>query len=148
MDYTAQISKHFTFHEALWLPTWRRHGDESDGLTPEILSNLTRLFLVVDQIRDFLDAPFNVHCAWRPVKYNALPSIRGAARSAHLAFPDCAAVDFDVQGKTCADVQAALLKAGLLASLSLRMEDHGPNPSWVHLDNRAPLTGHPRFFRP
>lgn len=146
MNFADPISKHFTFHEALWLPSWSRHGDVTDGLDDQVLTNLGHIFGLMDQVRDEFGAPLIVHVAWRPEKYNEL--VKGAKNSAHLALAGCAAVDFHVQGISCDEARKAILQRGLLDKLGLRMEDNGFGAPWVHLDSRVPIPGHPRFFKP
>ena len=153
---TDQASVHFTYHELLWLPTWGREANESDGLTDDILARLVFMAKKMDGIRDHFDAPVRVHCFWRPPAYNALPSIGGKPNSAHQAMflhdgtpmqPSdlIAACDFDIEGMVCDDVRDKIIADGLLDSMGLRMENR-PGSNWVHLDS-APVVSH-RFFNP
>lgn len=141
------ISVYFTYHEALWLKQWGRHGGSSDGLTDEVLLRLAGLFCKMDKIREYFNAPMDCHDAWRPMDYNNI--IHGAAAdSTHMARKLAeAALDFDVVGFNCDTVRDKILQAGLLDRLGLRMEDR-PGSDWIHLDTRIPLVGHSRFFKP
>lgn len=145
MNPNDNISEHFTWHEALWLPKWNRHATEDDGLNGDVLKNLTQMFLKMDKVRDLFGQMVIVQCAYRPEKYNA--EVGGAANSAHMALePGVAAVDFHIVKFECDKVRSAILSHGVLDFWGLRMEDlDGP---WVHLDNRQPLPGHTRFFKP
>lgn len=146
MNPTDKISKHFTFREALWLPSWNRMGNESDGLNADVLSSLTKLFNTLDLVREYFDSPINVHVAWRPEKYNA--EIGGAKNSAHMAKePGVAAVDFDIDGWACADARRRLFGQGKLSEWGLRMEQN-PGGNWIHLDNRPVAEGGTRYFKP
>lgn len=138
-----QISNHFTWNEALYLPTWKRLANEQDGLNAEIKENLVKLFSLLDQIRDHFNSPINIHCAYRPEAYNA--QIGGAANSAHKYGM---AADFDVSGWDCEKARQDLLSSGLLEQLNLRMENNGPSAQWVHLDYREVPPGGHRYFIP
>ena len=139
---SEQISNHFTWKDALFLPQWNRCANEADGVTKEILDNLKQTFSLMDLIRDALNKPIVVHVALRPTKYNDL--VGGASKSCHLVGK---AVDFHVSGITCDGVRQFILDKNILISLSLRMEDK-PGSSWVHLDcGDVPPGGH-RFFKP
>jgi uncharacterized protein YcbK (DUF882 family) len=137
---TTGISKHFSYKEALWLPSWNRAAIESDGLSQEILDNLIILFNKMDSIRDTMGMPIIVHCAYRPPAYNTL--VHGAPNSAHLHGMAC---DFHVSGSTCDAVRQKILNENLLETLEMRMED-APGTNWVHLD-WAPVISN-RFFKP
>jgi uncharacterized protein YcbK (DUF882 family) len=147
MDYSSLISSYFTVHEALWLPSWGRHAEASDGLTDSVLSNLKSVFSKMDKVREYFGHPILVHVAYRPQKYNEL--VKGAANSSHMALePGVAAVDFHIQGISCDEVKKAIFQNGKLNEWDLRMEDNGFGANWVHLDTRQVLPGHLRFFKP
>ncbi len=147
LNLSTQISKYFTWEDALWLPTWSRAGNESDGLTDEILDRLLPLFLIADSVQDFLNKRLIIHVAWRPIQYNQL--IGGAKNSAHIAYHGTdAAMDFHVQGLPVHAAQKLLLEANKLEEWGLRMENNGEHATWIHLDTREPLPGHPRYFTP
>lgn len=139
--YYMKISKHFTYKEALYLPQWKRTAKQSDGLTQEVLDNLKLLFSKMDKLRDFFGKPIIVHVAYRPAEYNRL--VGGARGSSHMSGMAC---DFHVAGLSCDEVRDQILKAGLLDTLQLRMENL-PGSNWVHLDTRKPGPSG-RFFKP
>lgn len=140
-----KISKYFTYHEALWLPSWSRMASELDGLDVQVLHRLKNLFHLMDSVREYFNAPIHVHCAYRPQDYNTL--VNGAKASAHLADRDmAAAVDFDVKGMTCERAIARILNSNLLDTLKIRMENNGPNPAWIHLDTKP--CAKDRYFIP
>ena len=140
---TQAISRYFTYREALLLPRWMRLATESDGLTDQILLNLQKIFATMDDVRDYFKAPIYVHCAYRPPAYNKL--IGGAEHSAHI---DGLAVDFEVHGMPCSEAISLILRDEMLEEWGMRMEDNGDDPSWIHLDLRAPKTPYDRYFKP
>lgn len=135
----ANLTKHFTWHEALWLPSWSREALPSDGLDEEIQTNLLSVFETLEVIRSlFMGKPVIIHSAYRPHLYNR--QIGGALRSAHV---DGLAVDFHIQSVGCGDVRKILLPH--LSTLGVRMENNvGGN--WIHIDKRDPVGD--RFFNP
>lgn len=135
------ISKYFTLHEALYLPSWSREANASDGLNDNVMANLKEVFSRIDSLREFFNSPIIVHVAYRPEAYNKL--IGGAEHSAHLLGK---AVDFHVQGLDCESARQNILNNGLLDKLNLRMEDNGEKATWLHVDT-APVV-HSRFFKP
>lgn len=140
-----KLTRYFTYKEALWLPSWNRMASEIDGLDPLVIHRLKNLFTLMDSVREYFNAPIHVHCAYRPKEYNAL--VNGAKMSAHLADRDMlAAVDFDVKDMTCERAIARILNSNLLDTLKMRMENNGPNPSWIHLDTKP--CAKDRYFTP
>lgn len=142
-DPTCHITPHFTVKEALWLPSWNRLANESDGLNDHVRAQLTRF------LTDFAEparaaiggGSWNVHCMFRPKTYNSL--IGGASDSAHMCRLDWAGIDFDVHGISCD--MARMMLYPHLERLGLRMEKK-PHSPWVHLDNRPPFPGQDRYF--
>lgn len=135
------ISKYFTWKEAIFLPRWNRMASDEE-LTPEVRNNLTVLFTKLDKVREHFGKPIKIHVAFRPKAYNAL--IGGARNSAHLYG---LAVDFSIQGVDCDAARQSILGAGLLESLNMRMECL-PGSNWVHLDIREVPHGGNRYFKP
>ena len=150
IDPTAMISNHFSFREALYLPTWKRIGGPSDGLTHAVLERLGWFLRTkMDPVREWIGAPLHVHCCWRPLIYNKL--IGGAGHSTHMALVDyqgkpledeekIAAIDFDAEGyegsEGCDKLRRMLLPH--LEEWNLRMEDR-PKSNWIHLDSSPPI---------
>jgi len=145
-DYQTKLSQYFTYHEALWLPQWKRYALPSDGLDDDVLDNLVFLFQKMDTVREFLGAPIIVHCAYRPYLYNA--QVYGALNSAHLANAyQVAAVDFHVEQRNCDFVRNVIDQGNKLYEWEMRMEDK-PGAAWIHLDTRQPPPGGNRYFKP
>lgn len=141
-DPGVHVSKHFTVREMLYLPTWKRLANESDGLNDEIKANLVELGKKMDTVREYFDKGINVHVTYRPLEYNK--AIGGALHSAHS---DGQAMDFDVMGMTCDQVREELVSKGLLDQWALRCEKT-PGSNWVHLDYRQLAPGGNRYFLP
>lgn len=139
-DPKSMVSKYFSVHEALYLPTWARLATESDGLTDEIKANLIVLCQKMDVVRDYFGSPINVHVTFRPPAYNKL--IGGAPNSAHTAG---SASDFDISGVICDDARAKIIADGKLDEWNMRMEKN-PGGSWLHLDMYPPKPN--RYFLP
>lgn len=136
----AQVSTYFKVKECLFLPSWGRMANESDGLNNEIKANLEALCAVLDQIRASLACPMRVHCMYRPGPYSAL--VGGSATDVHTRG---LAVDFDCDSDmTCDQVKELLMPQ--LEAWGVRMENNGDGAGWVHIDT-APV-GHARFFLP
>lgn len=144
---TAQISRHFTYSEALFLNTWNRMARESDGLTDQVIENIASLLSRVDHVLDRFGWRARVHCCYRPDAYNR--AIKGAKNSAHKADrPGIAAIDFDPIGVNCEIARQQILSTGLLEELGLRCEDNGPDAGWIHLDSAPVPAGGHRYFKP
>jgi hypothetical protein len=146
IDPAAMISRHFTFREALYLPSWGRLGGVQDGLTLEVLARIGYFLRnTMDVIRDRL-GPVVVHVCWRPLAYNQL--VAGHAdHSMHMAEVDhlgnplkpddlFAAMDFNIQGFAggtgCDQTRAQLVP--MIPELKIRVENL-PGSDWVHVDN-------------
>ena len=141
-DPTCKVSKYFTVREMLYLPTWKRLANESDGLNEDIKQNLIHLGQKMDTVREYFDKPINVHVTYRPEEYNK--EIGGALHSAHS---DGQAMDFDIVGMTCDEVRNELVGKNLLDQWAMRCEK-APGTNWVHLDYRALKPGGNRYFIP
>lgn len=131
------ITVNFSWKEALFLPSWNRIANPSDGLTEEIKGNLIKVFLVLEDIRLLYNKPITIHCAYRPLAYNI--QIGGATHSAHI---EGKAIDFSISNVTCNNVRTKLMP--MLDKLNIRMENL-PNSNWVHIDIRNTS---PRYFKP
>ena len=141
IDWTASacpVSNHFSVREALWLPQYGRLAVPSDfpgNITWEMVTANAYAFFnnFVDPLRDWAGCAFYVHVATRPPAYNL--QISGAKNSAHLYGQ---AVDFNPAVGSCADLINRMLAEKELDALGIRCENNGPNPGWVHVDNRSP----------
>lgn len=140
-DVHSRVSKHFTVKECLWLPSWNRIANETDGLNDNIKNNLIILCTNMDKIREFLDASVNVHVTYRPAAYNK--QIGGSLNSAHIKG---LAMDFDV-GDNCDVTRNKILQTDLLDKYDMYMENK-PGSGWVHLNCNDGVKRFNRFFTP
>jgi hypothetical protein len=141
-DGTQKVSKYFTVHDMIYLPTWKRMANEADGLNEEVKANLIELGKKMDTVREYFDKPINTHVTYRPLEYNK--AIGGALHSAHS---EGKAMDWDLMGMTCDEVRDILVKEKLLDTWAMRCEDK-PASNWVHLDYRELKPDGHRFFIP
>jgi uncharacterized protein YcbK (DUF882 family) len=138
----CKVSKYFTVKEMIYLPTWKRMANETDGLNDQIKENLINLAMDMDIVRDYFDKPINVHVTYRPLEYNK--AIGGALHSAHS---EGEAMDFDIVGMTCDEVREELVSKNLLDKWGMRCEK-APGSNCVHLDYRQLAAGGNRYFIP
>ena len=146
MDYSQKIdgSKYFTWHEALWLPSWQIHHNPSEEEKSSIISTAK----VMDTIRDYINSPIVVHVWIRPILNNSLSShngqdynafIKGASNSAHKRGD---AVDWHPITMSIDDAKAKLLIK--LEEFNIRMERG--TTTWIHIDTEKPNPN--RYFNP
>jgi hypothetical protein len=145
----SMISRFFSVHEAIWLPSWRREADEDDGLNERVKAEILRLAGKLDTIRERIGVPIVVHCWYRPPAYNRF--IGGAKESAHMCSGPWSAVDFSAampgaanRGESCDKIKAMVLP--WLQELDLRMENNGQGATWVHVDTKPIVLS--RYFKP
>lgn len=117
----------FTWHDALWLPSWGRHAKPSDVTNTDmdtVLKNIEKQAAALQKLEDHLGKKIVVHCWLRPPKYNA--QIGGASNSAHLRGM---ATDFHVEGMSAEAVRKVVKShPGLYPGAGEN------NVSWNHLD--------------
>lgn len=137
-DPSNQVSTYFKVKEALFLPSWGRMAQDSDGLNDDIRANLEALCAKLDVIRAFLACPMNVHCMYRPPSYSA--QVGGSSTDVHTKGM---AIDFDCNADmTCDQVKEHLLP--MLEQWGVRMENNGAGAGWVHIDIHP--VGNARYF--
>jgi hypothetical protein len=144
----SMISRHFSVHESLWLPVWRREATEADGLDDQVKAQIVRLAEKLDVVRDRIEVSIVVHNWFRPFKYNR--ECGGAPASGHMCLGPWSAVDFSAalpgtssRGQSCDRLRAMILP--WLEELDLRLENNGPEAPWVHLDTKPVVLS--RYFR-
>lgn len=147
-DPKAKISKYFTVHECLYLPSWECYHIPSE----EEKKNILEMAQKMDLVREYLGNPIIVHVWIRPKivnnpksKYHAKnynAAVGGAPGSAH---PEGKAVDFHVAKMMCSEVRTVLVTK--LKEFDIRMEDVD-SEGWVHLDCRQPPPKKNRYFKP
>src|ERR1035437_10749265 len=116
-DPKCALGTHFTVKDAIYLPTWARLANESDGLDDTIKANLLELFGQMNIVRNQFNKPIRVHVSYRPALYNV--AIGGAQHSAHSEGLAC---DFDVIGMDCDSVRKYIVDNGLLDTWDMRCE--------------------------
>lgn len=143
------ISRHFSVHEALWLPGWSKEATAAEGLNDHVKKQIVRLAEKLDVVRDRIGVHILVHNWYRPEAYNHY--VHGAPQSAHMCALDWSAVDWSAalpgtktRGESCDKLRAMILP--WLQELDLRMENNGDGATWIHLDTK-PLVLQ-RYFRP
>lgn len=138
-ELNKNLSKHFTWGEALWLPSW---GIYVYPQYDHVWENLYKTAEVMEEIRAIVKKPIIVTSWYRPEKYNEF--IKGAKKSMHI---QGLAVDFRVKDQICDATRMILLPH--LETLDIRMEANvGRN--WVHIDLKRDVKLKPeqRFFKP
>lgn len=143
----SKVSKYFTVHEALYLPSWKvLHIPSAEEKTNIVIHAKN-----MDKVRDFLEAPMVVHVWIRPILNNPTSSyhgqnynafVKGAANSCHKIG---LATDYHAIGMSCDEVRAKLDPK--LEEFQMRMEKL-PGSTWVHNDSKELLPGGNRFFIP
>jgi peptidoglycan hydrolase-like protein with peptidoglycan-binding domain len=141
----AQIAKNFkntipgsgfTWHDALWLPSWGRHAKPSDVTNTDmdtVIKNIEKQAAALQKLENHLGKRIVVHCWLRPPKYNK--QIRGASNSSHLRGM---ATDFHVEG-----MSAEAVRKVVKSKPDLYPGAGENNVSWNHLDLE-----HKRWFNP
>lgn len=120
----CDVTGHFTVKDALMLHSWNRLGTEQDGAD---FGKLITLCEKMEQIRDILGCPINVHCMFRSQDYNNAQNIKPAADVHSMSL----ACDFDCNGHLSIQEIKDRLEP-LLEDLKIRME-YGTT-TWVHID--------------
>lgn len=161
----AKISKFFTVHDAVYLPSWESYHRPSEEEKARIVFVAKKM----DAIREFLNQPIAVHVWCRPAKAS-IPGSKWDGRNynryvyetfvwKHLSEerrqqmkePNSAhvtgeGVDWSVVGKrdakSCAEIRKLLVPK--LEEFGIRMEDNAG--AWIHIDVRPVVNR--RFFKP
>lgn len=124
----------FTWRQALYLPRWDICCVPTQEQAFFIMKVAHKLMLV----RQYFNSDIEITSWLRPERYNSL--VGGAKNSAHI---EGKAVDFKVQGIHADQVRARLKSE--LDLLDVRVQNHRPGTSWVHLDLLEPKASG-RFF--
>lgn len=131
-DPTSQVSKYFTVHDCLYLPTWKRMATEDDGATQAVKDNLIQLCMKMDILRDLFGCAINVHCTYRPPEYSV--AVGGSEHDVHTVGE---AMDFDCNPNMDIEtIRDKILNENKLEELNIRMEKG--TTSWIHIDTRKP----------
>jgi hypothetical protein len=116
------LSENFTLEEMIASETAARYNIEN---TPpnEVLLNLRRLALFLEDVRKALDKPIHINSAYRSPEANE--KVGGKPTSQHCRGT---AADIKVKGMTPDQVVRAIIKAGLKYDQVIREFD-----SWTHI---------------
>jgi zinc D-Ala-D-Ala carboxypeptidase len=116
------LSPNFTLEELTASETAVRYGIDN---TPnnEVLMNLRRLALFLEEVRTAVGMPLHINSAYRSIEANQ--KVGGKATSQHCKG---AAADLKVKGMTPDQVVRAIIKAGLNYDQVIREFD-----SWTHV---------------
>jgi zinc D-Ala-D-Ala carboxypeptidase len=116
------LSPNFTLEELIASETAVRYGIDN---TPnnEVLMNLRRLALFLEEVRTAVGMPLHINSAYRSIEANQ--KVGGKATSQHCKG---AAADIKVKGMTPDQVVRAIIKAGLNYDQVIREFD-----SWTHV---------------
>jgi hypothetical protein len=116
------LSENFTLEEMIASETAVRYGIDN---TPdnEVLMNLRRLALFLEEVRTAVGMPLHINSAFRSIEANQ--KVGGKATSQHCKG---AAADLKVKGMTPDQVVRAIIKAGLNYDQVIREFD-----SWTHV---------------
>lgn len=117
-----QLSDHFSLEELTHSDLALRKGIKNDP-TPDVISNLTRLAGLLEQIRKRLNKPISINSGYRCLELNQ--AVGGQKTSQHLL--GCAA-DIRVLGMTPDEVVKAIIQTDIQFDQMIREFD-----SWVHI---------------
>ena len=117
-----QLSEHFSLNELTHSDLAVRKGISNDP-TPDVISNLTRLAELLEQVRKYLNKPISINSGYRCPELNQ--AVGGQKASQHLL--GCAA-DIRVSGMTPDEIVKAIIQTDIQFDQMIREFD-----SWVHI---------------
>jgi len=118
----VNLSQHFTLEELSYSDIAKRHSLDN---TPDkhIISNLTRLAELLENVRSLFDKPIHINSAYRSITVNSL--LGSKPTSQHCI--GCAA-DIRIDGLTPEQVVKKIVKSDIQYDQVIREFD-----SWVHI---------------
>lgn len=131
LDWTnaqSMVSKYFSVQNAILLHDWNRLATPQDGYDP---ARLLAFCAKLDQVRELIGSPMNIHCIFRSQEYNAEHGFKPTADVHSMSI----ACDFDCAPNLTIDQIKEILEPQLEA-LEIRMEFG--TTTWVHVDIHAP----------
>ena len=117
-----KLTEHFSLEELTHSDLALRKGIKNDP-TPDVISNLTRLAGLLEQVRKYLNKPISINSGYRCPELNQ--SVGGQKASQHLL--GCAA-DIKVTGMTPDEIVKAIIQTDIQFDQMIREFD-----SWVHI---------------
>jgi hypothetical protein len=127
-DPHCQVTPHFTVQDCLNLHEWGRLANEKDMVS---FTRLIALCQKLEEIREVLKCPLNVHSIFRSVAYNKDQNIIPN----YDVHSECLACDFDCEPHLSVEMVKNILRP-CLETLDIRMERD--TPIWIHIDMREP----------
>jgi zinc D-Ala-D-Ala carboxypeptidase len=117
-----QLSEHFSLEELTNSDTAIRHGIDNTA-SDSVCSNLSRLCVLLEQVRALLGKPIHINSGFRCPELNTL--VKGQPNSQHLL--GCAA-DIKIDGMTPDEVVKAIIDSDIHYDQIIREFD-----SWTHI---------------
>ena len=117
-----KLTEHFSLEELTHSDLALRKGIKNDP-TSDVISNLTRLAELLEQVRKYLNKPISINSGYRCPELNQ--AVGGQKASQHLL--GCAA-DIRVSGMTPDEVVKAIIQTDIQFDQMIREFD-----SWVHI---------------
>ena len=117
-----QLSEHFTLDELTHSDLATRKGISNDP-TPDVISNLSRLAELLEQVRKHFGKPISINSGYRSPELNQ--AVGGQKKSQHLL--GCAA-DIRVSVMTTYEIVKAIIQTDIQFDQMIREFD-----SWVHI---------------
>lgn len=127
---TCQITAHVSVGEAITLHAWNRLANADDGLTDQIKANIVKTCQMMEEIRNIVGCPINIHCMFRSEQYNK-EVVKAIPNDVHAQGE---AADWDAL-PTLTIEQAKEKIRPHLEKLNIRLE--GGTPTWLHNDWHA-----------
>lgn len=109
--------------------------------TSEVSSNLDKLLIPLNKIREAYGKPMSVSSGWRP------PAINGATPGAAKASKHMIGLACDIVDSDGSVMKWVLQNLQLMKDLGIYLEDFRWTPNWVHFQLGAPGSGK-RIFVP
>lgn len=117
-----KLTEHFSLEELVHSDLALRKGIKNDP-TSDVISNLTRLAELLEQVRKYLNKPISINSGYRCPELNQ--AVGGQKASQHLL--GCAA-DIKVSGMTPDEIVKAIIQTDIQFDQMIREFD-----SWVHI---------------
>lgn len=126
----TQLSEHFTLDELITTS----HREFDNNPPPEVVDNLKRLAVLLEQVRTRLAVPLNVNSGYRSPQVNT--AVGSKPTSQHILGCAC---DFHANGYTPDEVVQAIINSDIVFDQLIREFD-----SWTHISVPSTLQASPR----
>jgi len=122
-----KLSPHFELNEFINSQTAARHGIDNTP-PPEILENLKRLAILMEEVRGIFGKPIRISSGYRCQELNRM--VGGSMSSQHTKGQAC---DFTVVGMALDDVVEDIIAEGIRFDQLIKEFDDGKGGGWVHI---------------